>query len=129
MAESTSRRSFLKSAGGVGVAISLGPWSRSSAKASNSPNEKLNIAMIGAGGRGAANLAEVGDENIVALCDVDDRRSGLTFEQYPLAKKYADFRPMLEEMEREIDAVVISAPNHIHVPASVMAMRMGKHCY
>ena len=129
MAQLTSRRSFLKSAGGVGAAIPLGVWSHSSATASNSPNEKLNIAMIGAGGRGAANLAEVSGENIVALCDVDDRRAGSTFEQYPRVKKYADFRQMLEEMEREIDAVVISAPNHIHVPASVMAMRMGKHCY
>ncbi len=129
MAKSISRRSFLQNVGGVGVAIPLGAWSHSAARASNSPNEKLNIAMIGVGGRGAANLAEVAGENIVALCDVDDRRAGPTFEQYPHVKKYADFRQMLEEMEREIDAVVISAPNHIHVPAGVMAMRMGKHCY
>ena len=129
MAKSSTRRDFLKATGVAGVVLSSGVWSDSTARASNSPHEKLNIAMIGAGGRGAANVAEVASENTVALCDVDEVRAGATFERYPRVRKYHDFRRMLEEMEREIDAVVVSAPNHIHVPASVMAMRMGKHCY
>jgi predicted dehydrogenase len=126
---SINRRGFLKTAGAAGAVVSWGEWTDSRARASSSPNEKLNIAIIGAGGRGAANLEKVAGENIVALCDVDERRAGATFERYPQVKRYHDFRRMLEEMEREIDAVVVSAPNHIHVPASVMAMRMGKHCY
>jgi len=93
------------------------------------PNEKLNIAMIGCGGRGAANLGTVRSENIVALCDVDDRRAARTFDQFPDASKFADFRVMLDKMGREVDAVVVSTPDHIHAPASVTAMRHGKHCY
>lgn len=94
-----------------------------------SANEKLNLAVIGAGGRGSANLSEMASENIVALCDVDERRAADSFASYPQAKKYHDFRKLLDEMDQQIDAVVISAPNHIHAPASVMAMRMGKHVY
>ncbi len=92
-------------------------------------NEKLGIAIIGAGGRGAANLQGVKDENIVALCDVDERRAKDSFARYPDAKKYRDYRKLLDELDRQLDAVVVSAPNHIHVPASVMAMKMGKHAY
>lgn len=98
-------------------------------RAATSPNEKLNLAIIGAGGRGTANLAEVAGENIVALCDVDGRRAAASFEKYSQARKYDDFRKMLDEMDGQIDAVVVSTPNHIHAPASGMAMRMGKHCY
>ncbi|HID77799.1 MAG TPA: Gfo/Idh/MocA family oxidoreductase, partial [Planctomycetaceae bacterium] len=94
-----------------------------------SPNERLNIAGIGVGGRGAANVNGVAGENIVALCDVDEARAGKTFERYPKAKRYKDFRRMLEEMDRQIDAVVIGTPDHTHAPAGVMAMGMGKHCY
>jgi len=93
------------------------------------PNEKLNIALIGSGGRGAANLGSVRGENIVALCDVDERRAAKTFLQYPDAPKFADFRIMLDKMDREIDAVVVATPDHVHAPASVTAMRRGKHCY
>jgi len=92
-------------------------------------NEKLNIAVIGAGGRGGSNLRSVASESIVALCDVDERRAGGSFKRYPDAKKYADYRKLLDEMDDQIDAVVVSTPNHIHAPASVTAMRMGKHAY
>jgi predicted dehydrogenase len=97
-----------------------------------SPNEKLQIALIGIGGRGADNLAGIskeGSDNIVALCDVDDQRAGKAYEKFPKAKKYADYRKMLEEMEKQIDAVVISTPDHTHFHSAMMAMRMGKHCY
>ncbi len=100
-----------------------------SGRAEKSPNEKLNIALIGAGGRGGANLAGVSSENIVALCDVDERRAAAAFDKYASARKFHDFRRMLDQMEKQIDAVVVSTPNHIHAPASAMAMRMGKHCY
>jgi predicted dehydrogenase len=94
-----------------------------------SPNEKLNIAGIGVGGRGAADVNGVSNENVVALCDVDEQRAAKTFERYPKAKRYRDFRKMLEEMHDQIDAVVIGTPDHTHAPAGVMAMKLGKHCY
>jgi predicted dehydrogenase len=129
MPANVRRRDFLKTAAATGAAASIGAWSELPARASSSPNEKLNIAIIGAGGRGADNVASLAGENLVAMCDVDGRRAGRTFERYPQVKKYHDFRRMLDEMDRQIDAVAVSAPNHIHVPASVTAMRMGKHCY
>lgn len=119
-----TRRGFLGTAamGGAGFLFTERSWS-------TSPNEKLNLGIIGAGGRGSANLSHMAGENIVALCDVDERRAADSFAKYPHAKKYQDFRKLLDEMDQQIDAVVVSTPNHIHAPASVMAMRMGKHVY
>jgi predicted dehydrogenase len=94
-----------------------------------SPNETLNIAAIGVGGRGAADVSGVASENIVALCDVDEQRAAKTYEKHPKAKKYRDFRKMLDQLDQQIDAVVIGTPDHTHAPAAAMAMRMGKHCY
>lgn len=94
-----------------------------------SPNEKLNIALVGIGGRGADNLGGVSGENIVALCDVDEQRAGKAFEKFPKAKKYTDFRQMLDKQAKEIDAVVISTPDHTHFHPAMMAMQMDKHCY
>ena len=94
-----------------------------------SPNEKLNVAFIGAGGRGASNLKEFTGENIVAFCDVDDRRAAATYKKHPKVPRFRDYRRMLDKLDRQIDGVVISAPNHIHAPASELAMRMGKHVY
>jgi len=95
-----------------------------------SPNEKLNIAAIGAGGKGRGDITDCFKlgENIVALCDVDWNRAAKTFEVIPDAKRYKDYRNMLEEM-KEIDAVTISTPDHTHAPAAYMAMKMGKHVY
>lgn len=95
-----------------------------------SPNEKLNIAAIGAGGKGLSdimNCYQLG-HNVVALCDVDWKRAGEAFYRLPNAKKYKDYRNMLEEM-KEIDAVTISTPDHSHAPAAYMAMKLGKHVY
>jgi len=92
------------------------------------PNEKLNIGLIGAGGRAEDNLRGVSGENIIAMCDVDDERAAKSFAAYPAAKKYRDFRKMLET-EKELDAVVVSTPDHMHAPAAIMAMRLGKHVY
>jgi predicted dehydrogenase len=94
-----------------------------------SPNEKLNIAVIGVAGRGGGNLAGVSTENIVALCDVDANNLDQAAKNFPQAKTYSDFRKMLEELDKQIDAVVVSTPDHTHAPAGVMAMKMGKHCY
>jgi predicted dehydrogenase len=122
-----NRRELLRTTSLAAAAI----WTSrgSAATASESPNEKLNLAFVGCGGRGEANLGSLQSQNVVALCDVDQKRAGRAFERFPRAKKYQDFRKMLDEMGRQIDAVVVSTPNHVHAPASVMAMRLGKHVY
>jgi len=124
-----SRREMLRRS----AATVAGMWAARSTLGApvKSANEKLNIAFIGVGGRGAANLSIIAGfgDNVVALCDVDDERAGTAYAKFPKAKKYYDFRRMLEEMDRDIDAVVVSTPDHTHATASVMAMRMGKHCF
>ena len=92
------------------------------------PSEKLNIAGIGVGGMGGNNLGKCANENIVALCDVDDKYAAKTFNKYPNAKKYRDFRRMLDK-QKDIDAVIIATPDHTHAVIAVMAMQMGKHVY
>ena len=93
------------------------------------PSGKLNIAGIGAGGRGYPLLKEFSSENIVTLCDVDEKRAGRTFNEFPKTKKYHDFRKMLDKEEKYTDAVVVATTDHTYIPASVMAMKMGKHVY
>ncbi|MEE8451631.1 MAG: Gfo/Idh/MocA family oxidoreductase [Thermoguttaceae bacterium] len=94
-----------------------------------SPNEKLDIAVVGVAGRGGANLGGVSGENIVALCDVDSTRLAGAAQRFPKAKTYSDFRKMLDEVDKQIDAVVVSTPDHTHAPAGTAAMSLGKHCY
>ncbi len=92
------------------------------------PSEKLNIAGIGIGGRGEGDLDEVGTENIVALCDVDEAYAGRVFKKYPNARKWTDFRKMLDE-QKDIDAVVIATPDHLHAVVAMAAIKRGKHVY
>lgn len=127
MSQKMYRRTFLKGAAIGGFSFL---FLRDSRMAFGFPqNEKLNIAMIGAGGRGRGNLDGVMSENIVALCDVDERLAHSARQACPNAKFFKDYRKMLEQMRREIDAVVVSTPDHSHAVASIMAMRMGKHVY
>ena len=93
------------------------------------PNNKLNIAAIGVGGMGSGNIEKCSEENIVALCDVDLKRGGKTFGAHPKAKRFRDFRVMLDKMEKEIDAVIIATPDHTHAAATMEAMRRGMHVY
>lgn len=91
---------------------------------------KLNIAFIGVGGRGASNLGGLApDNNVVALCDADDRRAAAAVKQFSDAKRFRDFRIMFEEMGKGIDAVAISTPDHTHAPAAMEAIRRGIHVY
>jgi predicted dehydrogenase len=92
------------------------------------PSEKLNIAGIGIGGMGAGNIRQCAHENIVALCDVDHTYAAKTLAAYPQAKRYTDYRVMLEK-QKDIDAVVIATPDHTHAVISMAAMQMGKHVY
>jgi predicted dehydrogenase len=95
------------------------------------PNEKLNLAAIGAGGQPAADLrlAHAGVENVVALADVDWARGKEAFERFPDAKRYRDFRQMLDRQGKEIDAVVIGTPDHTHAVSTLACMQLGKHVY
>ena len=123
-----SRRDFMNRAIAA-AAFTIVPRYVLGGKAYAAPSDKLNIACIGIGGRGGANLNGVRGENIVALCDVDMRRAGKAFENYPSAKCYTDFRKMLDEMDNQIDAVVVSTPDHTHAAACMEAIRRGKHLY
>ncbi len=94
-----------------------------------SPNEKLNIAAIGSGGKGASDIAGCASENIVALCDVDEKRAAVKFKEYASAPKYKDYRKMLDEQAKNIDAVIVSTPDHMHATCAIAAMERGKHVY
>ena len=125
MSKRVHRRAFLRRAAATGAGlVILTSWAPG-----QSPNEKLDIAIVGVAGRGGGNLAGVAHENIVALCDVDKNSLAAAAKGHPQAKTYADFRKMLGEMDKQIDAVVVSTPDHTHAVAGVMAMKMGKHCY
>ena len=94
-----------------------------------SPNEKVNVAAIGAGGKGNTDIRQCARTgNVVALCDVDDERAAKTFARFPNATRYKDFRVMLEK-QKDIDAVTISTPDHTHAIAAMTAMALGKHVY
>jgi predicted dehydrogenase len=128
MKRKTNRRDFLKETtlAGVGFWVAGGI----ALADSKSANEKVNIACIGVGGKGDSDTQQAGNHgNIVALCDIDDNPLNKMAEKFPGAKKYNDFRKMFDEMAKEIDAVTVSTPDHTHAPASIMAMKLGKHVY
>jgi predicted dehydrogenase len=91
-------------------------------------NETLNIGIIGAGGKGLENINGVSSENIIAVCDVDDNRAAQAYKRLTNATRYRDYRRMLEK-EKNLDAVVVTTPDHHHAPAAIMAMKLGKHVY
>ena len=123
-----SRRAFMGGAAAV-AAFTIVPRHVLGGQGNKPPSEKLNVAGIGVGGRGAADINACEGENVVALCDVDQSRAGGTFKKFPNAKVYQDFRKMLDAEDKNIDAVTIGTPDHIHAPAAIRAMKMGKHVY
>ena len=123
-----SRRDFMGGAAAA-AAFMIVPRYVLGGPGHTAPSEKLNIAGIGVGGQGGGDLGAVSSENIVALCDVDWRHAAGTFRRYPNAKKYKDFRRMLDKEHRNIDAVVVATPDHIHAPASMAAIKRSKHVY
>src|SRR6266853_1222491 len=123
-----TRRDFIKHSAIAAGAAMLPGYATAARVRFKSPSEKLNIAVIGADGKGASDTDACASENIVALCDVDDTRLRKRGEKYPGARLYRDYRKMLEEI-KEIDAVIVATPDHHHAPASIMAMKLGKHVY
>jgi predicted dehydrogenase len=126
MSEAINRRSFLQTAGAAGATFTI---LKAGSARTYAANETLNIASIGAGGQAASDIKAVASQNIVALCDVDQNRAAGMFEQFPKARQFKDYRIMLQEMEKQIDAVIVGTPDHHHFPASMAAIRLGKHVY
>src|ERR1035441_4926219 len=122
-----TRRDFLVAGACAAGALTLAPRQALGA-GEGPPSEKLNIAGIGVGGMGAANLANLEGQNIVALCDVDQDYAAKTFKKYPKARVWTDYREMLEK-QKDIEAVVIATPDHTHAVIAMAAMGAGKHVY
>jgi hypothetical protein len=93
------------------------------------PSDKLNIACIGCGGKGRSDIDGIATESVYALCDVDWGMALDAFQNYPKAKRYRDFREMLDKEGRSIDAVTVSTPDHTHAAAGLLAMKQGKHAF
>src|SRR5664279_2217473 len=94
-------------------------------------NERINVACIGVGGKGDVDSKEAAacGGNIAAICDVDTNALDRKSLQFPQAKRYQDFRELLDKMGKEIDAVTVSTPDHLHGVVAARAMKMGKHCF
>ena len=125
----STRRDFIKSASLLGAGAVFIPNLMSC-----SPSGRLNIAVIGVGGQGQSNWSKMinqkdpkWNENIVALCDVDDNRAAEAYKAMPKARRFKDYRVMFDQMHKEIDAVMVCTPDHSHFPAAMVAMQLGKH--
>ena len=121
------RRRFLKSTATIAAGIQIVPRFVLG-QGQTPPSEKLNIAGIGVGGQGGGVLGEMKNENIVALCDVDWAKAWHTFQAFPKAEHFRDYRRMLEQ-RKEIEAVMVATPDHMHAPITLAALRAGKHVY
>lgn len=124
-----NRRGFLKVSTAAIAAFSIVPGAVLGLNGAVSPNSKLNIACVGIGGQGAWDLDGVSGENIVALCDVDSKQAAKSFEKFPKARSFKDFRRMFDAVEKDIDAAVVATPDHVHASAVLNAIRRGKHVY
>jgi predicted dehydrogenase len=139
-----SRRKFLGTTAAAATAFTIVPRHVLGGASYTAPSEKLNVAGVGVGGMGTGNILKTAGmefddkneklikvregENIVALCDVDTEFASKIFKAFPKAKKYTDFRKMLDK-QKDIDAVVIATPDHTHAVVAMTAMKLGKHVY
>jgi predicted dehydrogenase len=129
MSRQQSRRDFLRTVALTGIGV----WVGTEVRAQNnpkSPNDKINFACIGVGGKGDSDSNDAANfGNIVAICDVDEDTLNRKAQKFPDAKKYTDYRKMFDEMGKQIDACTVSIPDHSHAPATAMALHLGKACY
>jgi predicted dehydrogenase len=128
MRQKSSRRRFLQTTAVAGI----GFWVAGGVRAAESkvPSERVRFACIGISGKGQSDSADAAQKgDVVAVCDVDKGTLARADAAFPSAKKFTDFRKLLDEMKDQIDAVTVSTPDHIHAQAAVKAMRMGKHCF
>jgi predicted dehydrogenase len=129
--KTVSRREFIKSASVMSAATLAFPYVMRGQQG-RSPNDKLNIAFCGVGGRGANAVSGLMGENIVAFCDVDDAKAGDTFKLHPEIgsdRRFRDYRVMLDKLGSQIDAVTVSTPDHMHFPIAMAALSLGKHVF
>jgi predicted dehydrogenase len=129
--KSSSRRQFIRDTALAGAGFVIVPR-HVLGKGFRAPSDKLNIAAIGAGGKAEVNIPYAwnkGAENIVSLCDVDDRMAVNMRKQFPQASYYRDYRVMLEKEHKSIDAVIVTTPDHMHYVQTIAAMQLGKHVY
>jgi predicted dehydrogenase len=123
-----NRRSFLTAAATVPIAFQVVQRHVLGGAGQTPPSEKLNVAAVGVGGMGSGDIRSVQTENVVALCDVDQRALDRNAKDFPKAKLHRDFRKMLET-QKEIDAVMVATPDHNHAVVSITAMKLGKHVH
>ena len=123
-----TRRSFIRSASlASAAAVAFPHVLGAQAAGTPTPNNRLNVACIGVGGRGEAAVDGLKGENFVAFCDVDDERAANTFKAYPDVPRFRDFRQLLDKLGNKIDAVTVSTPDHMHFPIAMAALALGKH--
>ncbi len=124
-----TRRKFLRTATTAAAGFYIVPRHVLGGPGYTAPSDTVNIAAIGAGGKGGGTLRNITGQNIVALCDVDDKMAADSRERFPGATYDRDFRVMLDKHGKDIDAVIVSTPDHTHAVAGLAAMSMGKHLY
>lgn len=124
-----TRRRFLCATTTAAGSVWVVPGSVLGLNGAQPPSRRLDLACIGVGGRGGANLSACASENIVALCDVDQARAEAAWAKFPKAKRYQDFRRLFDELASQIDAVIVSTPDHTHAVAVMRAIKEGKHVY
>jgi len=141
--ESMTRRDFISKTALTAATISIVPRHVLGGPGHKAPSDRLNVACIGVGGKGRDDIQGVFNENVIALCDVDDEkmaslpsRLAERFEDttaidnwFGKVKKFKDFRVMLDKLDKEIDAVTVTTPDHTHAIAAMMALKMKKHVY
>ena len=128
MTRSLARRTVLKALAAAPAVCAFLPGLSASAYAAN---EKLNIALVGCGGRGEWFCQAIPQirENLVAMCDVNEQRAAESYKKFPDVPKFRDYRKLFDQMHKQIDAVVVAAPDHIHAPCGQMAMKLKKHLF
>jgi predicted dehydrogenase len=131
--QAATRRNFLRASALISAAAwaaSRGAWADPSNPTSRSPNEQIDIACIGVGGKGASDSNHAAlFGNIVAICDIDDKNLEQKAVQFPKARKFNDYRKMFDAMGKSFDAVTVSTPDHHHAIAAMLAIKAGKHVY
>ncbi len=128
-----SRRSFVKgalAASAAAVGVGYFPWNQRTYAVSKSPNEKLNIAWVGVGGKGGGDVDQAGQVGqVIAICDVDDHTLANKAEKFSDAEQFHDYRELIDKLGDKLDCVGVSTPDHNHFPASMLALKKGKHVY
>jgi predicted dehydrogenase len=128
MSRRTTRRTFMKGAAAAGAGFWV--WNQRAYAQSKSPNEQIQIAWIGVGGKGSSDVDHAGKVGkVVAICDADSNMMAAKTEQFPDAEQFDDYRELIEKMGDKVDAVGVSTPDHNHYPAAMLAMKRKKHVY